>query len=63
MIKLLEPSLKILCRDEDKSDIEGLIADLENEFKEFMTERTGRDEYECTLTVIEGATLSDTQDM
>ena len=59
MIKLLEPSLKVLCRDEDKSDIEGLIGDLENEFKEFMTEKTGRDEYECSLTVISAASLQD----
>ena len=28
MIKLLEPSLKILCREEDESDIKGFLADL-----------------------------------
>ena len=52
MIKLLEPSLKILCREEDKEDIEGLISEIEQEFVDFMTEKTSRDEYSCTLTVI-----------
>ena len=52
MIKLLEPSLKILCREEDKDDIEGLISEIEQEFVDFMTEKTSRDEYSCTLTVI-----------
>ena len=28
MIKLLEPSLKILCREEDQDDIKGFLADL-----------------------------------
>ena len=62
MIKLLEPSLKILCREEDKGDIEGFLADLQNQYHEFMLEKTERDEYECTLEVIEGKYLQDEQD-
>ena len=59
MIKLLEPSLKILCREEDKGDIEGFLADLQNQYHEFMLEKTDRDEYECTLEIIEGHYLQD----
>lgn len=63
MIKLLEPSLKILCREEDKDDIQGCLADLQNKFHEFMLEKTERDEYECTLEIIEGNYLTDEKDL
>ena len=59
MIKLLEPSLKIQCREEDVYDIKGITSDIENEFKSFMSEKTGRDEYECTLTVIDNTFLNE----
>ena len=59
MIKLLEPSLKIQCRQEDVNDIKGITSDIENEFKTFMSEKTGRDEYECTLTVIDDTFLNE----
>jgi V-type H+-transporting ATPase subunit E len=63
MIKLLEPSLKILCREEDESDIQGFLADLSNEYHEYMLEKTERDEYECTLEVFSGEYLTDDKDM
>ena len=53
MIKLLEPSLKILCREEDFEDVKGMTGDIESEYKKFMTDSTGRDEYECALSVID----------
>ena len=62
MIKLLEPSLKILCREEDLNDIKGITDDIESKYKTFMTEKTGRDEYECTLTVMDEVYLKDSQD-
>ena len=63
MIKLLEPPLKILCREEDEEDTKGFLEDLQSEYHEFMLEKTERDEYECTLEVIEGTYLKDDQDM
>ena len=59
MIKLLEPSLKILCREEDRDDIEGFLGDLQKDYSDFMTDKTGRDEYECTLSLIDGSNLTD----
>ena len=63
MIKLLEPSLKILCREEDQDDIKDFIEDLQNDYHEFMLEKTGRDEYECTLEVFDTTFLKDDQDL
>ena len=62
MIKLLEPSLKIRCREEDKADIEGMCKDLEEKYHKYMLEKTERDEYNCTLTVMEGDYLTDDVD-
>ena len=62
MIKLLEPSLKILCREEDVEDVKGMTGDIESEYKKFMTDSTGRDEYECALSVIEEKFLTDDVD-
>ena len=38
MIKLLEPSLKIRCREEDVADIEGFTKDIEEKYHSFMLE-------------------------
>ena len=62
MIKLLEPSLKIKCREEDQEDIKGFLADLENDYHDFMLEKTERDEYECTLEVFDTAFLREEED-
>ena len=62
MIKLLEPSLKILCREEDLNDVNGMTDDIESEYKSFMEEKTGRDEYVCTLTTLDQVFLKDSQD-
>mmetsp|Transcript_1882 Transcript_1882/g.2608 ORF Transcript_1882/g.2608 Transcript_1882/m.2608 type:complete len:233 (-) Transcript_1882:52-750(-) len=62
MIKMLESKLLIMCREEDMSDIEGMTADLQSEFHEFMLEKTGRDEYECELEIISEKFLTDEQD-
>ena len=62
MIKLLEPSLKIMCREEDVSDIQGSLSELQTKFTEFMKEKTERD-YECTLEVIDAKFLTDDVDM
>ena len=62
MIKLLEPSLKIRCREEDKADIEGFITELEEKYHSYMLEKTERDEYNCSLSVMEGDYLTDDVD-
>ena len=62
MIKLLEPKLKILCREEDKDDIEGFLDELQNRYTEFMQEQTGRDEYQCELSIIDNGWLTDDKD-
>ena len=41
MIKLLEPSLIIRCREEDKADIKKMLKDNEKEYSTFMKEKTG----------------------
>lgn len=53
MIKLIEPQLEIMVREEDKDDIESMIPEIQDQYKEFMTEKTERDEYECELTILE----------
>ena len=58
MIKLLEPSLKILCREEDADDLKGCLGELQTKFHDFMMEKTGR-EYDCPLEIIEGNHLTD----
>ena len=62
MIKLIEPELQIKCREEDVSDIQAMLGDLESEYSTFMTEKTGRDEYSTKLSVIEDNFLSDDRD-
>ena len=52
MIKLLEPKLLIKCREEDSSEIEGMLGDIQEEYYNFMHEKTGR-EYKCELEVFE----------
>jgi V-type H+-transporting ATPase subunit E len=52
MIKLIEPSLIICCREDDKDDVEGMMEECETEYHEFMEEKTKRDEYNCTLSVM-----------
>ena len=53
MIKLIEPTLHIMCREDDKDELEGMLGDIQDEYKAFMSEKTERDEYETTLTIIE----------
>ena len=62
MIKLIEPSLLIMVREEDKGDIEGMISDIEQEYKDFMTEQTDRDEYSCSLSVMDSHYLTEDLD-
>ena len=62
MIKMIEPTLKILVRKEDESDIKGMLKDLEAQYSKFMHEQTGRDEYECTLEVATGSYITDEKD-
>ena len=62
MIKLLEDKLLILCREEDKDEIKSSIDELQSKFHDFMVEKTGREEYNCELEVIEGKNLTDEQD-
>jgi hypothetical protein len=38
MIKLLEPSLLILCRKEDAGDIKGNLKELQKKYTSFMNE-------------------------
>ena len=51
MIKLIEPSLQICCREDDKGDVKGMLKDIEKEYSKFMNDQTGR-EYECTLSIM-----------
>ena len=62
MIKLLEPSLLIRCREDDKADIEGFTKELEEKYHSYMLEKTERDEYNCSLSVMEGDFLTDDVD-
>ena len=62
MIKLIEPSLQIKCRREDVGDINKMTSDLEKQYRDFMSQETGRDEYECTLTVLDEAGMYLTED-
>jgi len=62
MIKLLEPSLIIRCREEDKKDIQKMTNDLEKEYTAFMASKTGRDEYNCKLSVMEERYILDEHD-
>lgn len=52
MIKLLEPSLKIVCRQEDEGEIKKALKDLEKKYTTYMKEQTERDEYVCTLEIM-----------
>ena len=62
MIKLIEPSLQIMCREDDRKDVEKMCPDIESEYHEFMKEKTGRDEYSCTLTVLSEKFITKEQD-
>ena len=61
MIKLLEPSLQIKCREEDVSDIQGMTDDLQSQYSEFMRNETGR-EYECELNVLDDNFMTEAHD-
>ena len=61
MIKMLEPKLKILCREEDKDDIRGFVDELQSKYHDFLLEQTGRDEYNCELEILDES-LSEDQD-
>ena len=62
MIKLLEPSLQICCREDDVKDIKGMTSGIEKEFSKFMKDKTGRDEYECKLSVMGDRFIKPEQD-
>lgn len=62
MIKLIEPELIVMCREDDKRDVEKMCADIESEYAEFMKEKTGRDEYSCKLVVSEDRFITKEQD-
>ena len=62
MIKLIEPSLQICCRADDRSEVQGMLKGLESEYHQFMKDKTGRDEYKCTLSVMDGRAITDEQD-
>ena len=62
MIKLIEPMLQVKCREEDVEDIKGMVDDLEKEYSEFMSEKTGRDEYECKIVVLDDNFLEEGRD-
>ena len=62
MIRLLETEVHVLCREEDKNDLSGMKAEIEEQYTTFMNEKTGRD-YACTINIIEDKSLTDDQDM
>ena len=37
MIKLLEPSLQVVCREDDKKDVQAMLKDIEKQYHQFMT--------------------------
>ena len=39
-----------------------MTEDLQKEYSDFMTEKTGRDEYECELSVYDQTYLDDSKD-
>ena len=58
MIRLLEPELKILCREDDVRDMENCIGDIEESYNKRMYQETEK-EYTCNLTVINEKFLSE----
>ena len=62
MIKMIEPTLQVKCRKGDFKDLQAMTGDLESQYKSFMHQNTGRDEYDCVLTVIDGNFLTEAQD-
>ena len=62
MIKLIEPELQIMCREDDKRDIEKMCPDIEQQYAEFMKDKTGRDEYSCKLKVMADRHITKEQD-
>lgn len=62
MIKLLEPELIICCREDDKKDVESMLPDIQKTYHKFMQEKTGRDEYNCTLSVMKERFIQKEQD-
>ena len=60
---MLETTIYIKCREEDKGDIEAMTDSLSNEFHTFMVEKTERDTYHCDIVIIEDEYLTAEQDM
>ena len=53
MVKMIEPTLQVKCREGDVKDLKAMTKDLESKYSKFMNESTGRDEYVCKLHVID----------
>ena len=62
MVRMLETQIYVKCREEDKEDIEAMIEDLQTQYSEFMTEKTGRDEYATAINMIEDDFLTADED-
>ena len=62
MIRMLEPEIYIMCREEDKDDVEAMVSDLQSQYSTFMNEKTGRD-YETKINVIDDRFLTDDKDL
>jgi V-type H+-transporting ATPase subunit E len=50
-VRLLEPEVAILCREQDKETIEALIPEVEEKYREFMRQQIGKAQ-ETKLSVI-----------
>ena len=62
MIRMLEPEIYIMCREEDKDEDDAMVSDLQSEYSTFMNEKTGRD-YETKINVIDDRFLTDDKDL
>ena len=52
MIRLLEPEVFVQVREDDQGEVEGMVSDLQDEYAQFMQEKTGR-EYTCNVSIYE----------
>jgi V-type H+-transporting ATPase subunit E len=61
MIKLMEPSLKIVTSEKDRELIKKILKESEKEYEQLMLKETGR-EFKCALEVEETKSLNPEND-
>lgn len=62
MVRMMESTIQVKCREEDKDDIEAMVEELQTNYSEFMQEKTGRDEYSTIIEIVEDDFLTADED-